>query len=312
MRTLGKIERFEPACDEALPRDAEIEILAEGFAWTEGPVWVSADQSLLFSDIPNNRIHRWHDVDGLSVFLEPSGYTAAEPFNGPEPGSNGLTLDRNGRLVMCCHGDRAIKRREPDGRIDVLATHYEGLRLNSPNDLAYHSGGDLYFTDPAYGLPGGFDDPAREMDWCGVFRLTPEGDVLLATDALTRPNGLAFSPDERLLYIGQSDRSAPIWRAFEVRDDGQLGSHTVFFDATEWIGKLPGSPDGMTVDTEGRVWATGPGGVQLISPAGNLLARINTGERTSNCTFGDEGHTLYMTVDSYLCRIRTSATGLRF
>ena len=312
MRTIGQIDRFDAAFDTLVPSGAEIEVLAEGFSWSEGPVWVPQQQCILFSDIPNNRIHRWSETDGLTIYMEPSGYTSPEPFNGPEPGSNGLTLDHEGRLVLCCHGDRAIKRQEKDGRIEVLATHFQGQRFNSPNDLVYHSSGDLYFTDPAYGLPKSFKDPAREMDWCGVFRLTPQGDVLLATDAMSIPNGLVFSPDENILYIGQSDHKVPVWRAFEVGGDGTLGPPHDFFDASEWIDKLPGSPDGMTVDQSGHVWATGPGGVLVITPSGKMIGRINTGERTSNCTFGDDGSTLYMTVDSYLCRLRTQARGCEF
>lgn len=312
MQTIGHIERFETAFDKLVAEDAVIEVLAEGFAWSEGPLWLPRDRCLLFSDIPNNRIHRWSERDGLSIYMEPSGYTDDAPFGGPEPGSNGLTLDHQGRLVLCCHGDRAIKRQEEDGSLSVLATHFQGQRLNSPNDLVYHSRGDLYFTDPAYGLPKGFDDPGREMDWCGVFRLTPHGEVHLATDIMTRPNGLVFSPDERKLYVGQSDHSDPVWRTFAVGNDGELQLEGVFFDASQWIDKLPGSPDGMTVDRNGIVWATGPGGVQVISPEGQLLGRINTGERTSNCTFGDDGQTLFMTVDSYLCRIRTLARGCGF
>ncbi len=311
-KTIGSIERLDPAVNRLLPRDAVIEVLASGFEWSEGPVWVPDGGYLLFSDIPRNQIVKWKEGAGISVFMKPSGYTGKPTFSGSEPGTNGLILDRQGRLVMCCHGDRAIKRVEKNGKITVLADRYQGKRLNSPNDLVYRSNGDLYFTDPPYGLPKRFDDPARELDFCGVYRLTPDGELTLLTQEMTRPNGIAFSPDEKTLYVAQSDPKAAIWKAFPVREDGTLGPGRVWYDATKWVGRRPGLPDGMAVDAAGNLWATAPGGVLILTPQGKLLGRIATGQRTANCTFGEDGRTLFITADMYLCRVRTTTVGLGY
>ncbi len=311
-KTIGSIERLDPAVNRLLPRDAVIEVLASGFEWSEGPVWVPDGGYLLFSDIPRNQIVKWKEGAGISVFMKPSGYTGKPTFSGSEPGTNGLILDRQGRLVMCCHGDRAIKRVEKSGKITVLADRYQGKRLNSPNDLVYRSNGDLYFTDPPYGLPKRFDDPARELDFCGVYRLTPDGELTLLTQEMTRPNGIAFSPDEKTLYVAQSDPKAAIWKAFPVREDGTLGPGRVWYDATKWVGRRPGLPDGMAVDAAGNLWATAPGGVLILTPQGKLLGRIATGQRTANCTFGEDGRTLFITADMYLCRVRTTTVGLGY
>jgi gluconolactonase len=309
-RTIGKIERLDAALDQLVPADAVIEVLAEGFEWSEGPVWVPRMQSLLFSDIPRNQIVAWNAEKGISIFLEPSGYTGSEQFQQGEPGTNGLVLDSEGRLVMCCHGDRVIRRREHDGSMTILASRYQGQRFNSPNDLVYHSSGDLYFTDPPYGLPGGLEGPNAELAWCGVYRLSPDGTVTLMTKAMTLPNGIGLSPDEKTLYVAQSDPRSAIWREFPLRGEKTLGEGRVFFDATQWVGKeRPGLPDGLTVDADGNVWATGPGGVLVFSPAGKLLGVLNTGQATANCTFGDDGQTLFITADMYLCRVRTTARG---
>lgn len=310
----SSIERIDPAFDKLVPKGATVELIGKGFKWTEGPVWVKKGGYLLFSDIPNNRINKWKAGEGVSVFLEPSGYTGSEPFTGAEPGTNGLMLDANGNLTMCEHGNRRVSRLNSDGSRTLLATSYEGKRLNSPNDLVWHSNGDLYFTDPPYGLPKGYDDPGRELDWCGVYRRAKNGAVTLLTKELRRPNGIALSPDEKTLYVAQSDGSAAIYTAFPVNDDGTLAEGKVIFDATKWMGKedRPGSPDGMAVDKEGNLWASGPGGILVLTPEGKLLGRISTGERSANCCFGDDGSTLYMAADDFLCRIRTNATGLGF
>jgi gluconolactonase len=313
-KTIGKIERFDPAFDELVPKDAVIEVLAyEQYKWTEGPVWNKEGKYLLFSDIPNNRIMKWEKPGAdPTVFLQPSGYTGEEAFTGVEPGTNGLVFDKEGRLVMCCHGDRLIRRMEPDGRFTVLADKYEGKRLNSPNDLVYNSNGDLYFTDPPYGLPKQDKDPGKELPFFGVYRLTPDGKLTLLTDKMTRPNGLAFSPDEKILYVAQSDPAAAIWNAFPVNEDGTLGEPKVFYDSTPDVNKMPGLPDGMTVDAKGNIWATGPGGVLVFNPEGKLLGRINTEVPTSNCKFGEDGSTLFITANHHLVRVRTSAKGVGF
>lgn len=309
--TLGSIERLEPAFDSLVAPGAEIEVLARGFTWTEGPVWVPDDDGgyLLFSDIPRNSVFKWKEGAGISLFLCPSGYTGGS-FYGLEPGSNGLLLDPQGQLVSCEHGDRRISVLTAGGGKRTLVDNYQGKRLNSPNDAVFKSGGDLYFTDPPYGLPARWDDPRRELDFCGVYRLTKDGTLTLLSTELARPNGIGFSPDEKTLYVAQSDPQAAIWKAFDVKQDGTLGTGRVLYDATKWVGMRPGLPDGMAVDRQGHIWATGPGGVLVFSPDGQLLGRLNTGQRTANCTFGADGKTLFITADSYLCRVKTLVTGV--
>lgn len=308
IKVIGEIERSTPEAEALIPADSKIEVLAQGFEWSEGPVWVPQGNYLLFSDIPRNQIVKWRPGRDLAIHLQPSGYTGTDRFTGYEPGSNGLMLDADGRLVMCCHGDRAVKMQNADGSMTVLADRYDGKRLNSPNDLVFNGSGTLYFTDPPYGLPLAYDDPQRELDWCGVYRIV-DGKVELLTDSMTRPNGLAFSPDYQTLYVAQSDPAAAIWKKFAVNENGTLGEGSVLYDSTDQVGKLPGLPDGLAVDTDGNLWATGPGGVLILSPEGKLLGRILTGEATANCTFGPDGW-LYITADMYLCRVKTNAAGI--
>lgn len=308
------VERLDPLFDELVAEDAEIEWLGEGFQWTEGPVWVKGKEYLLFSDIPNNRINKWKSGEGVTTFLERSGYTGGDAFTGKEPGTNGLAIDAQGNLCMCEHGNRRVARLNRDGTRTVLAEKYDGKRFNSPNDLVFHSNGNLYFTDPPYGLPKNFDDPTRELDWCGVYLRDPHGKITLLTKEMTRPNGVGLSPDEKTLYVAQSDSSAAIWKAFPVKEDGTIGEGKLFYDATKWAGQedRPGSPDGLAVDQHGNVWATGPGGVLVFTPQGKLIGRISTGQRTANCCFGNDGSVLYMTADDYLCRIKTKSKGVGF
>lgn len=305
-RTLGSVESFSTEFNELVPADSKIEVLAAGFSWTEGPVWSGDEEGhLLFSDIPRNSIFKWKEGEGVSLFMSPSGYTGVA-FYGPESGSNGLFLDLQGRLVLCEHGDRRVSVLTRGGGKLTVADRYQGKRLNSPNDGVVKSNGDIYFTDPPYGLPNRFDDPLRELDFCGVYRATPQGEVTLLTKAIDRPNGIAFSPDEKTLYVAQSDPQQANWTAFPVKADGSLGEGKLFFDATERVANEPGLPDGLKVDRAGNLWATGPGGVYVFTSGGKLLGRLLTGERTSNCGFGPDGW-LYITADSYLCRIKTHA-----
>ena len=310
-RTLGKIERFDSQLDGLLGPEAQLEILADGFTWTEGPVWLGSakDGHLLFSDIPRNSIFKWTEAKGVELFMTPSGYTGVT-YYGLEPGSNGLLLDKDGNLVLCEHGDRRVSVLTPKGGKKTLADNYQGKRLNSPNDGALKSNGDIYFTDPPYGLPARENDPRRELDHFGVYRISKkDGALTLLTTELQRPNGIAFSPDEKTLYVAQSDPKKAIWMSFPVKEDGTLASGKLFYDATQEVGKMPGLPDGLSVDDKGNLWASGPGGIWIFSPDAKLLGRINTGERTSNCAFGEDGTTLFMTVDHYLCRIKTKVHG---
>lgn len=308
--TIGEVVRDDAAIDSLIAQGTPIQVLSSGFEWSEGPVWVPAQGNepgyLLFSDIPRNSIMKWVEGKGVSLFLKPAGYTGQVDY-GNEPGSNGLLLDTQGQLVACEHGDRRVSVLTNGGGKRTLVDNYEGKRLNSPNDATFKSNGDLYFTDPPYGLPKQYDDSLRELDFCGVYRLSKDGKLTLLTKEMTRPNGIAFSPDEKTLYVAQSDPDAAIWKSFPVKADGTLGEGKLFYDATENFKKgLPGLPDGMDVDSKGNIFATGPGGVYVFNPSGKLLGRISTGEKTANCKFGGpNGDQLYMTADMYICRIQT-------
>lgn len=307
--TVGSIERLDPRFDALVPEGAVIEVVASGFEWAEGPVWVKTEGHLLFSDIPRNRVNRWKHGEGVSVYLEPAGFTGPGVY-GNERGSNGLTLDRQGCLISCEHGDRRVSRLTPGGGKRTVADNYQGKRFNSPNDCVVHSSGAIYFTDPPYGLPKKFDDPARELGFCGVYRIAPDGVVTLLCDTMTRPNGIGFSPDEKLLYVAQSDPEAPLWRVFVVQADGTLDAGRTFFDGTKLFReRRKGLPDGLKVDRAGNLFATGPGGVLVIAPDGTHLGTILTGQSTANCGFGDDGGTLYITADSLLCRVRLATAG---
>jgi gluconolactonase len=306
--TIGQVVRSDPAFTRLVPEGARIEVLASGFAWAEGPVWVKDGGYLLFSDIPRNSVMKWTPQDGATLFLKPSGFTGIVDY-GHEPGSNGLTIDAQGRLISCEHGDRRVSRLETNGGKRTLADNYEGKRFNSPNDVIVKSNGDIYFTDPPYGLPRNWDDPRRELDFCGIYRLSTNGKLTLLNRELTRPNGLAFSPDEKILYVANSDPARAVWMAYPVKDDGTLGPGRVFADVTSMVGKHKGLPDGMKIDRDGNLFAGGPGGIHVYAPDGRLLGRIDTGEATANCTWGDDGATLYMTADMYICRIKTNTKG---
>jgi gluconolactonase len=311
--TLGTIDRNDPRFDRIVPRDAVVEKLADGFDWSEGPVWIKDGGYLLFSDVPQNTVFQWKDGEKVRVFLKPSGYTGATPRGG-EPGSNGLNLDAQGRLILCQHGDRRVARLGDDKKSFVtLADRYQGKRFNSPNDSVYKSNGDLYFTDPPYGLLKKNDDPAKELDFNGVYRLSKDGTVTLLTKEMTYPNGIALSPDEKTLYVANSDSDKAIWMAFPVKDDGTIGKGRVFFDATPWAkaGKK-GLPDGMKVDRSGNLFATGPGGVLVFDPDGTHLGTFNTGEATANCGWGEDGSTLFITADMYIGRVRLTTKGRGF
>jgi gluconolactonase len=308
--TMGKVIYEDPSFEKLLPKDAKIEVLASGFDWSEGPVWVKDGDYLLFSDVPKNKIYKWDEKSGLSVFLEPSGYTGRGVYS-DEPGSNGLIIDNKGRLVLCEHGDRRIAAMPLNigGKV-TLADHFEGKRFNSPNDVVQHSNGDYYFTDPPYGLAKKHEDPSREIPQFGVYRIQKDGKVTMQVSDLSRPNGLAFSPDGKTLYVAQSDPEKAIWMAYPMDANGNAGKGKLIYDATA-MGKngLPGLPDGLKIDKDGNLWSSGPGGMLILSPTGKLLGRIEMGELTSNCAWGNDGTTLYMTVDGYVCRIKTNTKG---
>lgn len=315
--TMGQVERLAPELDALIAPDARIEKLAGGFEWSEGPVWDKKSSTLLFSDVPRNVVFQWREGVGTRDYLYPSGYTGPRAREGVdrEQGSNGLTFDARGRLVLCQHGDRRVARWE-NGRFHTLAAYYQFRRFNSPNDLVYAANGNLYFTDPTYGLPRDPNNPNRllgqELVFSGVYLLRPSGEVVALVKDLTFPNGVALSPGGKILYVAVSDPNNPVIMSYPVRDDGTLDPGTVFFDAKPLAqAGRKGLPDGLKVDYQGNVFATGPGGVLVLSPRGKLLGIINTGEATANCAFGDaDGSMLYMTADDYLCRIQTLTRGL--
>ena len=300
----GAILRVDPRLDALVPADARIEKLADGFVFTEGPVWIQSESRLLFSDVRANAIYQWTEAEGASAFIDPV-------FEGDVTGrrsvsSNGLTLDAEGRLIICEHGNRLISRLEADGTRTTLVDNYEGGRLNSPNDAVYSTDGWLYFTDPPYGLEGLEESPMRELDFNGIYRLSPDGDLELLFADQTRPNGIALSPDERTLYVANSDADDKVWYAYDLGEDG-LSNQRVFYDVNDQT--APGAADGMTVDLAGHIFATGPGGVWIFAPDGTHLGTIQLDEVVANAAWGDDGRTLYMTASTGLYRIRLTTEG---
>ena len=311
----SRIERLDPALDALIDPNARVEQLADGFAWTEGPVWRRDKGYLLFSDIPHNTVWKWNEAEGLSIYMRPAGYAFGTNPPGRELGTNGLTFDRNGTLVVADHGNRGISRwNDSLFTRTVVVDRFEGKRFNSPNDLVWAPNGDLYFTDPSYGLRGLNKDPAKELPFNGVFRLSTSGQLSVVTRDLTFPNGVGLSRDGRTLYIGISDPDNPYIMAYDVPADGaSFGKGRIFMDGRARVQqKLQGGFDGLKVDAQGNVWSTAPGGIMIISPSGKHLGTIVPGDVVANCAFGDDGSTLYMTVNNKLMRVRTKTKGLGF
>ncbi len=305
---VGEIVRLDPALDAILPAEARIEKVAEGLTFGEGPVW-DPEGSLLFSDPNQNVIYRWSADDGISVFRANSGYAGTDIGRYGQPGSNGLTFDPEGRLTIDQHGNRRVVRLEKNGVLAVLADRYQGKRLNSPNDLVYRSDGTLYFTDPPFGLPKFFEDPAKELPYSGVFSWQGGQLRLEATD-LAGPNGIAFSPDEQFLYVTNWDTAKKVVMRYPVMADGRLGQGTVFYDMTAEPGEQ--ALDGLKVDQAGDLFVSGPGGAWVLSPDGKHLGTIKAPELPANFAWGDaDGRTLYMTARTGLYRIRTLIPGIR-
>ena len=300
----GTVDRIDPRVDALVPIGAIIQKLASGFAFTEGPVWDQRNNQLYFSDLRSNAIHTWNDEAGLGTYLQPV-------FEGdaghPSVGSNGLNMDSQGRLLLMEHGNRVVSRIESDGSRTVLVDQYRGMRLNSPNDSAWHSNGWLYFTDPPYGLALQENDPARELEYNGIYRLSPEGEIQLLESDQTRPNGIAFSPDQQTLYVANSDGAEKVWYAYAVMNDGSISNPRIFYDVNDQ--DTDGAADGMKVDVSGNIFATGPGGVWIFSPEGDHLGTIRPEEVPANVAWGDDGSTLYMTARTGLYRIRLNTRG---
>ncbi len=311
--TVGCIERLDPALDAVLAPDARIEKLAEGFRWSEGPVWRTKEGDLIFSDVPANTAYRWCEGKGVEVFLRPSGNTGVEA-NASGEGSNGLMLDAQGRLVLCQHSDRRISRLAADGHgFETIVDRCDGKRFNSPNDLCFDRAGNLFFTDPPYGLGR---EATAELGFNGVFRRATDGTVTVLARDLDRPNGIALSPDQKTLYVANSgDRPGmrTYLMAYALNADGTVAAGRVLFDAEPLRAQRSGGlMDGLKVDARGNLWATGPGGVLILSPEGKHLGTILTGMATANCCFGGaDGTTLYITANNMLLRVATRTTGAK-
>lgn len=309
VKTMGEVIVNDPALNELIEPGTPIEVLAEGFNWSEGPVWIADGGYVVFSDVPENRIYKWSENEGLSVFLEPSGYTGL-PRKNYRQGSNGMALDENGKLLICEHGDRRISRLDiKEGKRRVVVDNYNGARFNSPNDIVVAKNGDFYFTDPCFGLQGKTEDPYREMDYMGVFLVRKNGEVVLVEDSLEVPNGISLSPDGKTLYVSSREK----WYRYDIKKDGTLKNRKLIFDAKPLTDAgHKGPTDGISIDAKGNLWAAAPGGILVLSPEGKLLGRVDTGRSTANSCFGGDGSTLYITSDYYLCRIQTKTSGIEF
>jgi gluconolactonase len=308
---LQKIDiiRLDPRFDKLVPPNVNVERIVSGRKWVEGPVWNRSEGYLLFSDIPANAVIKWREGEGTRVFLKPSGYTGKAPFEGAEPGSNGLAFDPEGRLVLAEHGDRRIARLEKNGKQTTLVDRFEGKRINSPNDLVFKSNGDLYFTDPPFGLPKSYNDPRKELPFQGVYLLTRSGKLSLLTRDIKAPNGIAFSPDENKLYISNADPMNAVWLAFEVKPDGSVEHGKVLFNATLLAKLKPGAPDGLKVDKQGHIFGAGPGGVYVIAPDGTHLGTIDLGAPTGNVAWGEDGSSLFIASNQSIYRLRLTTKG---
>ena len=307
-KTIGSIERLDPGLDSIISQNAKVEIIAEGFEWSEGPLWIEDKKMLLFSDIPVNTVYKWTKKKGKEIYLKPSGYTSSTPRGG-EVGSNGLLLNKDGKLVLCQHGDRKIAMMmagldTPHASYKTIAAYYGDKKFNSPNDAVYRSNGDLFFTDPPYGLEKNMDDPLKELPFQGVYKVNTSGKVKLLTDLITRPNGIAFMPGEKTLIIANSDPEKPFWYAFDLDANDSLIKPRIFYDASVAAKSEKGSPDGMKIDKNGNVFAAGPGGVWIFTRDGKLLGKIKIPEATSNCALSATEKTLYITADMYVLRVK--------
>ncbi|MGK6352282.1 SMP-30/gluconolactonase/LRE family protein [Parapedobacter sp. DT-150] len=307
-KTTGRIERLDPALDAIIDTNATAEIIAEGFDWSEGPLWVENEQMLLFSDVPANTVYKWTEANGTEVYLNPSGYTGTEPTQSKEPGSNGLLLDSGGSLVLCQHGNRQMAKmdaplKKPEATFITLADQYDGKRFSSPNDAVYNRAGELFFTDPPYGLPAqNDDDPAKETAFNGVYKVKSNGEVTLLADSITRPNGIAFFPGETKLLVASSDPDAANWYLLDAGDT--TTTPVLFYSATHERNGLKGLPDGLKIDKNGIVFASGPGGVWIFNRDGKVLGKIRLDEAVSNVALSADEKTLYVTNDSQVLRIK--------
>lgn len=304
-KTIGSIERIDPTFDALVSTDASMEIIASGHDWTEGPVWVESEKMLLYSDIPPNKIFKWTEAKGSELYLTPSGYTGSVPRGG-EPGSNGLILNKEGKLVMCQHGDRRMALmdadlKSPAPNFITLVDNYNGKKLNSPNDAVFRSNGDLFFTDPPYGLA---HDSLKELPFQGVYKVN-NGQAVLLTDSITRPNGIAFTNGEKTLIVANSDPDRAIWYMYDLGTNDTLTNARILYDATSASrAGEKGLPDGLKVDKQGNIFATGPGGVWVFNAAGKVIGKFKVPEACSNIALADDDKTMFITADMYVLRVR--------
>jgi gluconolactonase len=285
----------------------EVEIIADGFKWTEGPLWIESKKMLLFSDVFSNQVYKWTEGKGAEVYLKGSGYTGTTSRGG-ELGSNGLLLNSDNKLVLCQHGNRQVAVMEtsldqPKPVYTAVAAEFKGKKLNSPNDGVFKSNGDLYFTDPPYGLVGRMTDPLKEIPWQGVYLVKPTGAIVLLCDSITRPNGIAFFPGQQRLLVANSDENKPFWYVFDVVNDS-LRNGKIFYNALSAVNDGKGLPDGLKIDNNGNVFATGPGGVFIFNAGGKLLGKIKLPVAPANCAFSADQKTLYITATNYVLRLR--------
>lgn len=303
----GEIEFINNELSALINKEAKVEIIAEGFEWSEGPLWLDKQQMLIFSDVPKNVIYKWTEAKGKEIYLDHSGYTGEEARGG-EIGSNGLNLSPEGKLLLCQHGDRRVSMMDapldaPKPNYIVLAADYSGKKFNSPNDLVARSNGDVFFTDPPYGLENYINDPKKEIPFQGVYRVNKFGKVKLLTDSITRPNGIALTPDEKTLIIANSDGDKKIWYAYDLAANDSLINPRIIFDATKEKG--PGAPDGFKIDKQGNMYATGPGGIWIFNKAGKQIGKIKiNGVPTSNCALSTDEKTLFITADMFVLRVK--------
>lgn len=305
-KVIGSIERIDPEINSLIDSGAVMEIIAEGLEWSEGPVWLEKHNKLLFSDVPKNTIYAWTEEKGMETYLSPSGYTGTASRGG-ETGSNGLRL-RNDSLVLCQHGNRqvavmnaALDAPKPDFR--AIASSYNGKKFNSPNDLVIRSNGEIFFTDPPYGLEKGMNDSLKEIPFQGVYKAGADGSVALLVDSVTRPNGIALTPDERTLIVANSDPEKAIWYAFDIAGDSLINAR-VYRNATDEAKSEKGLPDGLKISKQGYVFASGPGGIWIFNKDGKLIGKCKIPEATSNCALSDDEKTLFITSDMYVIRLR--------
>lgn len=306
--SIGSIERLDAAADDIFGKEPVIEIIGEGYKWSEGPVWVDSQKMLLFSDVPNNVVHKWTEAKGVEQYLTPSGYTGSGTYS-REPGSNGLTLSPDGKLVLCQHGDRRVAFMDapldkPEARFVTISDSYDGKKLSSPNDVVFRKNGDMFFTDPPYGLPNQAEDASKELPFNGVYKVSG-GNTTLVVDSLTRPNGLAFMKGERTLLVANSDPDKAMWYAFDLDESDSVVNSRIFFDATSnsKAGEK-GLPDGLRVDSKGNVYATGPGGIWIFNGEAKPIGRIRLTEPAANCALSADEKTLYITNNMYLVRVK--------